>query len=49
MTYDILMEFAAKQGWDTNSLFSLLCQYVDNQQSPDTLAAFLQDAADNEN
>lgn len=45
----ILNEIGDQQGWNDHSKIQLLCQYIDNQQSDDALADFLQQAADEEN
>lgn len=48
-TLGILQEYADRQGWDDWSMLVLLCQYVDNQASPDVLEDFLAQQVDLEN
>jgi hypothetical protein len=46
---DTLQQFIESQGWDDESIITLLCAYIDNQQDNDTLRDFLQQQADLEN
>lgn len=46
---DILDGFVESQGWDDDSIITLLCHYIDNQLSEDALVDFLQRQADEEN
>lgn len=39
---DILIEMAARAGWDEDSQIELLCRYIDNQQDDACFAEFLE-------
>lgn len=45
---DILESFAEQTGWNTDSMLALICDYVDNQCSPEAFADFVAGAADDE-
>lgn len=46
---DIIDEFIESQGWDDDSVITLLCRYIDNQSDPDTFRDFLQQQKEMEN
>jgi len=47
-SYTMLLEFISKHGnpWNEGDCIQLLCEYVDNQQSPDAFADFLTTSVD---
>lgn len=47
-TRAIIERYAADTGWDIDSMFSLLCQYVDNQQDDDAVEDYFATAAEEE-
>jgi len=45
----IVFQFAEDRGWDDNTIITLLCTYIGNQQSNEALEDFLQSIVDGEN
>jgi len=46
MSYDILLEYSKRVGWNENSMLLIACDYIDNQDAADTFEDFVAQQAD---